>query len=269
MKIVYPEDVLPEVRHCNYFKVKEGRGIWGPRTIPDYELIYIVGGEFSYSNEIAKRILREGDILCIPPGEKHIFKLEKQPAYGALIGCIHLDLLENMSFLNGDYVPKPKPFLVTSTHNDHALHQLFRNCRDVTEGYGSRRKLILQNMVREIWLRIHEYRESQDSEKYSRRLNEMLDFINERIPTPVNRQDLSKKFGLVPEHINAIFKKEMKMTPTQVVQGARIRLACRYLQEEGLSIKETAELTGFKDQFYFTRVFARIMNTTPGKFAGN
>ena len=49
MKIVGPEDVNPEVRHCNYFKVKEDRGIWGPRTIPDYELVYIVAGEFSYS----------------------------------------------------------------------------------------------------------------------------------------------------------------------------------------------------------------------------
>jgi AraC-like DNA-binding protein len=268
MKIVCPEDVDPEVRHCNYFKVKSGRGLWGPRTILDFELIYIVAGEFSYSSHRGKRVVHEGDVLCIPPGEQHIFRLEKQPAYGALIGCIHLDLLENMTCLNGDYIPKPKPFLITSTHNDHALHQLFRNCRDVSEGYGTRRKLILKNIVSEIWLRMHEYRESQESDKFSRRLNEMLDFINERIPSVVTRQDLSRKFGLVPEHINAIFKKEMNMTPTQVVQRTRIRLACRYLQEEGLSIKETAELCGFKDQFYFTRVFTKLMNTTPGKFAG-
>jgi AraC-like DNA-binding protein len=268
MKIVHPEDVYPEVRHCNYFKVKEGNRSWGPRTLLDYELIYIVAGEFSYTNEWGKRDLREGDILCIPPGERHILKLEHTPAYGSLIACIHLDLLENMSMLNGDYIPKPQPYLITSTHNDHAIHQLFRNCKEVSDGYGSRRKQILQNIVREIWLRMHEYRESRDTEKYSKRLNQMLEFINDKIPSRVTRQELSKKFGLVPEHINAIFKKEMGLTPTQVVQQVRIRLACRYLQVDGLSIKETAELTGFKDQFYFTRVFTKIMNTTPGKFAG-
>ena len=62
-----------------------GENSWGPRIIPDYELIYVVAGEFSYSTEKRRIIVKEGQILCIPPGERHIFKLEKNAAYGAVL----------------------------------------------------------------------------------------------------------------------------------------------------------------------------------------
>ena len=136
MRKVKVEDVEPLVRYANYFKLPANGQSWGPRTIAEYELIYIVAGEFSYETSESGKSARiaEGDVLCIPPGKEHVFRHVRSFAYGAVIACIHLELLRSGSRLAGDYAPVPEPPLVTRTGRSAPLHQLFRNCRDVFEG---------------------------------------------------------------------------------------------------------------------------------------
>lgn len=269
IQILKPEQVVPEIRHSNYFQLSKERS-WGPRTIPDYELIYFVGGEFSYTDldTEAKYELYEGDVLCIHPGVRHFLKCEKTPAYGAIISCIHLDLLKGKTRLQDDYRPEREPPTVTSVKGDYAIHQLFRNCANVKDSFSLYCESILENIGREIWLRLAEYWHGGNPAVFSPRIRKMISFIESRIPNTVTRKDLSREFGLTPEHINALFKRETGMVPTQFVHRARISLACRYLLEEGLSIKETAEKVGFNDEFYFSKVFKKVMNITPGRISG-
>lgn len=268
-KIIRPEDVRPQVMVSNYFQLKTERS-WGPRTISEYELIYIVAGEFSYTEMTFNRKyeLFEGDILCIHPGVKHIFRNEKTPSYGAIISCIHLELVKGSFRLKKDYQPEIEPPVITSVKGDYALHQLFRNCSRIKEGFSRYREALLENIGRDIWLRLAEYWEGANISRINPRTRKMLSFIESKIPGEVTRNELSRHFGLTPEHINAVFKQETGLTPTQAVHRARINLACRYLLEEGLSIKETAAKVGFSDEFYFSKVFKKIMSIPPGKITG-
>jgi AraC-like DNA-binding protein len=269
IKILKPDDVYPEILHSNYFKLRSAEQSWGPRIVSEYELIYIVAGVFSYQETAKEKVyVNEGDILTIPPGEKHIFKCEKKPLYGAVISCIHLELLPHHSRLKKEYRPLDEPPLITPVKGDYVLHQLFRNTRSTFEGYTPYREAILKNIAREIWLRMAEYWQGENSSGYSYRVKEMLEFIQSKIPAEVTRKDLADKFALTPEHINFIFKRETGMTPTQAIHRARINLACRYLLEDGLCIKETAEKVGFCDEFYFSKVFKKIMKVSPGKMLG-
>lgn len=264
--IVTPENVKPEVRHCNYFQLAKHFS-WGPRTITDYELIYVVAGEYLYidMDHNTRYNLHESEVLCIRPGIRHLLKCTRIPVYGAIISCIHLDLLKGKSRLKREYQPLKEPPVITSLKKDYVIHQLFRNCAKTREGISCFREALLENIGREIWLRLAEYWEGGNETVYSPRIRNMISFIESEIPGNVTRKDLAKKFGLTPEHINAIFKKETGMTPTNFVHRARINLACRYLLEEGLSIKETAERVGFNDEFYFSKVFKKVMNITPGR----
>ncbi len=68
--------IRPTVNFANYITAPAGY-VWGPRTIPDYQLVYIVegGATFEYS----------GQKLQLAPGNC-IFLW---PAYGASFGCVY------------------------------------------------------------------------------------------------------------------------------------------------------------------------------------
>ena len=264
--VVRPEKVDPLLRYCNYLKIS-GVKSWGPREIPDYELIYVVAGGFSYEMDglPEKVMLGEGDVLCIPPRRQHVFKCEHEPAYGAIISCIHFDLLKKGS-AGEDYVPETEPPLLTAAAGDNPVHQLFRNCNEIFNSYGLYRGALLDNMFRELWLRLNEYWQGSSRNMPGARTGRMVRYIESRIPRGTGRRDLSRAFGISPEHINAIFKRELGMTPTMVANRARINLACRCIIDEGLSVKEAADKAGFSDMCYFSRVFKKIMDVTPGRF---
>lgn len=266
-KIINTEAVRPEVHFANYIKPLPGTG-WGPRTIPDFELILLVAGKFSYLKCATgeKTELREGRVICIPPGEKHVFKCESG-YYQPVIACIHLDLDEG-SFLFNEYSLATLPPLVTNIRGDAAVHELFRNCRNTFDGFGKYREKILNTIAQELWLRLAEYWEGASERTLPPRIREMILFLEKNIAASPTRHELAKKFGITPEHVNALFKKELGISPSKFLKRIKIYQACRLLREDGLSIKETAHRLDFYDEFHFSKAFKQIMGASPSKFKG-
>lgn len=267
IKTVNTEDVKPEVHYANYIRPLPGTS-WGPRTIPDFEIILLVSGKFSYlkCDTGEKTELREGRVVCIPPGEKHVFKCE-QGYYDPVIACIHLDLYEG-SFLYDEYRLADFPPLMTNARGDTAIHELFRNCRNTFEGFGKYREQILNTIAKELWLRLAEYWEGASERTLPSRIRQMILFLEENIAASPTRNDLAKKFGITPEHVNALFKKELGMSPSKFQKRIKIHQACRLLREDGLNIKETAHRLGFYDEFHFSKAFKQVMGASPSKFKG-
>jgi len=268
-KIITPNETCPDVHYSNYTTVVPGTG-WGPRIIPDFELILLVSGEFSYlrrdTNE--KSNLNEGEVLCIPPGELHVFKCERTSSQHSVIACIHLELHDKGSFLSSDYSLSPMPPLVTDVKGDAAIHELFRNCRNTFGGFGKYRQEILSSTAKELWLRLAEYWEGGSDKKISPRMRQMTLFLQKNIDKSPTRRDLAKKFSITPEHVNALFKKELGTSPAKFLRRIKIYQACRLLREDGLSIKECADRLRFYDEFHFSKAFKQVMGASPSKFKG-
>ena len=268
LNILNADEISPDVRLANYIKVMPGVS-WGPRVIPDFELVLIVSGKFSYLNcETDEEIkLSEGEIICIYPGIEHVLKSEYSSPY-AMIACIHLELSEKGSFNSGDYSLFPLPPLVTDVNGDAAIHELFRNCRNTFDGFGKYRQKILNVMAKELWLRLIEYWEDGSEKRISPRMRRMTLYLQNNIARSLTRRDLAKKFSISPEHVNALFKKELGISPAKFLKRIKIYKACRLLREDGLSIKETADRMGFYDEFHFSKAFKQIMSVSPSKFRG-
>ncbi len=268
LKIIGTDEICPDVHISNYIEVAAGTD-WGPRVIPDFELVLIVSGKYSYwnckTNETVK--LNAGEIICIYPGIEHVFKCECNSPR-ATIACIHLEPYCNGSFWAGNYQLSPVPPLVTEVNGDAAIHELFRNCRNTFEGFGKYRQEILDTMAKELWLRLIEYWESGSERRISPRMRQMTLYLQKNIDKSPTRRDLAKKFSISPEHVNAVFKKELGISPSMFLKRIKIYKACRLLREDGLSIKETAERMGFCDEFHFSKNFKQVMGASPSKFRG-
>jgi AraC-like DNA-binding protein len=70
-------------------------------------------------------------------------------------------------------------------------------------------------------------------------------------------------------NVNAFIRKFRQATghsPHNYRLRLRVEQCCAWLRENGMSIEAVAAAAGFCDRYHFSRVFKRIMNTTPAEF---
>lgn len=255
--------VRPVITHSNYMAVRPGQ-FWGERSIPDLELILIVAGRFSYEvrGEAGPVYLGAGDVLLILPGEWHILRRLDEPAHAAF-SCIHLELLPAARWAAGDYRFEPAPQRVTPVES-WAFHDLFMRCSEVFAGYDRYRGVLLETLGKELWIRLAEHWSGGEGGRIPERVRPMVTYLRNNLTRPhIGRGTLAKEFGITPQHVNALFRGALGVTPTQFIHRERVLRAYRYIRDENNSVKEAAARVGFEDPFYFSRVFKRVLKQSP------
>jgi len=260
-RLISPPELTPVPRYTNYIDVYPGQ-CWGPRTIADPELIYVVAGRFHYRTDAEDLTAGPGDVIFIPPGEVHTLEFAgTQPGH---FSCTHGELCADGTWAAGDYRPVPLPATLTPTGVTPELRELFRRCDMAVREYTHYRDALARSIYHQIWITLSEYWVTRPtSPNVSRRLQQMLDWLQEHLAESVSRKDLAQEFSLAPEYVNALFKAEIGISPTQYIHRERVMWAHRLLVDEGLSVKEAAAEVGFNDPFYFSRVFKKVMGIAP------
>ncbi|HEX5219266.1 MAG TPA: AraC family transcriptional regulator [Verrucomicrobiae bacterium] len=93
-------------------------------------------------------------------------------------------------------------------------------------------------------------------------IEHMVRHLNE----PVRISTLAAVAGLSPSHLFSLFKLATGFTPLAFFIGLRVQRACELLADPQSSIKEAAELVGYSDRYYFSRVFKQVMGVPPGAY---
>lgn len=264
-KPIAPNDIEPEVHHANYFRVTDGS--WPQHTITDLELVLLIQGSFSAQDaQHPKTIMQPGDVLLIRSGFPCDFLRLSEPDE-AFISCIHFELMTGKRYILGDYSISPDEPWIIPTRNDWVLAELFRRCAAESAGYGRYREMMLSGIFREIWVHLMRYHEESRTEtNFGARMQEMITFIQNTIPNPVDRHLLAQEFHLTPEHVNYLFKKHLGITPTQMIQRERCLLAVKILNQGRKNVAETAAAVGYPDPYHFSRVFSRVMGRPPSAY---
>ena len=74
----------------------------------------------------------------------------------------------------------------------------------------------------------------------------------------------SQHFDMTPAYLSSIYKKQTGGSLLDYINTMRIEHA-KELLEEGKSVVEAAELTGFRDSGTFIRAFKKKYGITPGQ----
>jgi AraC family transcriptional regulator len=90
--------------------------------------------------------------------------------------------------------------------------------------------------------------------------------LHEGFHEPLRMRDLAREAGVHPVHLARVFRKIEKRTPVEYQQRLQVRAVCELLRDPDWPLAIIAAECGFADQSHFTRIFRRMMGTTPAQF---
>lgn len=97
-------------------------------------------------------------------------------------------------------------------------------------------------------------------------IEDSIFFMKENIQKKLTLKELSRKAGLSPSHFSFKFYKKTGRSPMDYLIHLRIQRACQFLDNSELRIGEVSEKVGYEDNFYFSRIFKKIMGVSPVKY---
>lgn len=108
-------------------------------------------------------------------------------------------------------------------------------------------------------------------ENYKSNADKIVDEIDCYLKSNLNEDHsiivICKKFAISQPYLSKIIKKSKNCTYNEYLISLKINEAKQLLKSRpDLLIADVAEVTGFSDQFYFSRVFKNITGKTPSEF---
>lgn len=117
----------------------------------------------------------------------------------------------------------------------------------------------------------HQYLGGQheESKTVNDKFREMLRHIDENYAEPLYLKELCNQFYINMSYCCELFQKHANMTFSQYLTHVRINKACEMMRYHHATVAEACDRVGYKDYFYFNKVFKKTMGCTPAEYRKN
>ena len=275
---VIPRPILTEVRRHPLVRGLYPTDIgWYPKAryhyrdringAPEDHLMMCLGGHGYVVVDGKKNHLSAGNLLIIPRNRRHTYWADEDEPWS--IYWMHFRGEHSSYYV--DRIPsiaEPVPF---DTPSRNEAVRLFRDCLETLEdGYTLPTLIYAAQSARHI-LSLLLFRNSALPQKQSQgrsRLNcdAVIEYMNSRLHEPVRLKELADHAGLSVSHFSEMFRDQMHQSPLTYFTQMKIRTACRLLDLSDKPVKTIAIEIGYVDAYYFSRVFKKVMGTSPDKY---
>lgn len=185
------------------------------------------------------------------------------------------DIMKNITeLLSTEHVPFSQALDAASSilhlsitllpNGNEIVSEIFKNQPD---SYCSlyRQKTVLSIMD---WLHQLEVGLYCSFEKYKKEHKNSLtalccQYIREHIHERIYLQDIADNFGISPNYLSQIFKKNMDIGISEYITIQKVTKSKQLLKETNLKIYEISDKLGFENSFYFSKVFKKITGISP------
>ena len=108
--------------------------------------------------------------------------------------------------------------------------------------------------------------DTEQAYKYNHQVDDILAYINQNLSQSITIEQLSEHFFLSESYICRIFKAATRTTINNYITARRISIA-KSLLNEGISVQEAFERSGFADYSNFFKAFTKAVGVSPKKYA--
>jgi AraC family transcriptional regulator of arabinose operon len=260
VRSAYPTDIgwFPSASH-HYRERVSGAG--------QDHLMMCVGGHGYAMVDGQEAHLQAGELLIIPRNTRHTYWAAADDPWS--IYWVHF-LGEDAGYYV-DRIPRTgQPVPIDAAAQTEAK-RLFRYCLDALyEGYGLPNLIYAAQSVQHI-LSLLLYRNKalpMEQRKRHRRssLDSIVEFMQINMCESLRLEDFAKEAGMSVSHFSELFRVQTGQSPMAYFIDIRIRHACRLLDLTGQPVKSVAVECGYRDPYYFSRVFKKVMGSSPEKY---
>ncbi|PYY16472.1 MAG: AraC family transcriptional regulator [Acidobacteria bacterium] len=93
-------------------------------------------------------------------------------------------------------------------------------------------------------------------------------YMQENFQVALTRESVAEHFGLAPNHVSRLFRREGQIRFNDYLNSIRMNRAKFMLRNYSLTLKEIAANCGYNDIAYFCRMFKKMNNETPTQYRG-
>lgn len=260
IRSVYPTDIgwFPSAAH-HYRDRPSGAG-------QDHLMMCIAGHGYVVIND-QKAHLRQGELLVIPRNARHTYWAADDDPWS--IYWVHF--LGDDSNYYTERMPRPgQPVPIEPSAQDEAV-RLFRYCLDaLQDGYGLPTLIYAAQSTQHI-LSLLLYRNQSlpmEQRRGKRRasIEAVIEYMQDNLREPLRLEDFAAQAGMSVSHFSDRFRAQTGQSPMAYFIHLRMRLASRLLDLSDKPIKSVAIETGYRDPYYFSRVFKKSMGLSPEKY---
>jgi AraC family transcriptional regulator len=97
-------------------------------------------------------------------------------------------------------------------------------------------------------------------------LKQARELIHARSNERLMLSQIAQTVGVHPVYLAREFRRHYRSTVGEYIRQLRIESACREILKPDASLAEVAVGCGFHDQSHFSKIFKRMMNTTPAEY---
>lgn len=251
------------------------------RKPTEYIIYFVTKGFMTIKEDKETYHLKKGDILILDPSRTHNGIAEDS---GIEYHYVHFTA-ENISVISGDEDSVSEILLqnkMDSSADDILIipkymnvlsnyKQLLNQMILLTSGfscksdyYRTKTSLRLIELLTNLSLSYSETSSTAASKNLT--VIKLINFIHENCRTNISSDEIEKYFNMNFDYMNRIFKQQTGTTIMNYSNRYRIAESRKLLNSGMYNVKQTAEIMGFSNEFYFSRVYKKFEGSSPSEY---
>lgn len=243
-----------------------------------YEIYYSISGgkQFLIDNKFYS--ITPGDIFLINQYESHYLTQVDSMVHERIVISVHPEYVKNLSKGRTDLdecFQKREPGFSHCISLSKEQQQRFLYLIDkITKTEDYAHEIIEEAAFMELLVMLNKAcrKDSKSSNKeiqtvkYNHQVDEILAYINRNIMNQIKIEELAEQFYLSETYICRIFKAATGTTINKYITARRISIA-KSLLNDGHTVQDTYEQSGFSDYSAFFKAFTKAVGMSPKKYA--
>lgn len=227
--------------------------------------LYILGAaldgcaEYTVDGQIYR--IKKGDLIMLRPGTVRAARsLADDPWHFISIGC-RLQFSDSEASAALNELP---------VHFQEVPKVFFRKCEELVHiwnGHSRYNMLKVKGLIYGLYYDLLRHWESQHFQpsQYSR-ITKAQEYIQQNYSRQLHQKELAEICGYSESRFRQLFHDITGMNCSQYIISVKIEVAKNLLLSGTANVSEAANLTGFSDIYYFSRLFKRITGYPPSHY---
>lgn len=227
----------------------------------EYILIYCTEGSGVIRVEGKEYLLHANEAFCIPRFRAHRYWACADDPWSIL--WVHFKGEDTKFFP----LEEQRMVKVSSIHAGNRMMFLFELLFRVLEGNYTLGNFIYISQVLALILAEIYQREKHDTVgEQNRHVTKVVRYMYRHIYENLTLKQIAEEFDLSKSYLNAIFQKYTRHSPMDFFIHLKMKEACKILRSTDLYIYEVAQKLGYTDQYYFSRIFRKVVGISPNEY---